>query len=95
MWTLLQYDILFEPRLATLRGLMLAKKKPLKTVNLTDIGVELGMIGKAGRQTVVNRSIQPEVRKTGRLFEGQEEETAKQVLEFLTNEDIGQEKLFA
>lgn len=88
-------DSLFEPRLATLRGFMLAKKKPLETVDLIDIGVESSMVGRAGRQTVVNRLIQPETRKAGRLFEGKEEETTKQVLEFLVNEDLDGESLFS
>ena len=88
-------DSLFEPRLATMRGMMMAKKKPIETVNLKGIGMEPEMVGCAGRQTAVNRLIQPEIRKSGRLFEGKEEETAKQVLELLVNEEIGDENLFS
>ncbi len=88
-------DSLFEPRLATMRGMMLAKKKPIETVSLKDIGVDPDVVGSAGCQTIVNRLIEPEIRKSGLLFEGKEEETTKQVLELLVNEDIVSENLFS
>lgn len=88
-------DSLFEPRLSSLRGMMMAKKKPLETVNLKDIGVEPGMVGREGSKIVVSKLLQPEVRQAGRLFEGNEEETTKQALELLVNEDLGEENLFS
>ncbi len=89
-------DSLFETRMPLLRGMMLAKKKPIETADLGGIGMEPGMVGSVGRQTVINRLIQPEIRKSGRLFEGQEEETAKQVVELLVNnKNIGEENLFS
>jgi len=88
-------DSLFEPRLSSLRAMMLAKKKPVETVNLKDIGVEPGMVGRQGSKTVVKRLLQPEVRKAGRLFEGKEEETTRQALELLVNEDLGDGELFS
>lgn len=87
-------DSLNEPRLATLRGLMLAKKKPIETVNLSDIGVDPGLVGKAGRQTTVMRLLQPKIRKGGEVFEGEEVETAKQVVTLLAENEIGKESLF-
>lgn len=87
-------DSLYEPRLATLRGMMLAKKKPIETVSLADIGVEPGLVGKAGRRMVVKRLLQPEVRKGGDVFEGAEEETTKQVLALLAQNEISKENLF-
>ena len=87
-------DSLFEPRMPSLRGLMMAKKKPIETISLSDIGVDSGMVGKNGRMITVNRLIQPENRKGGQLFEGQEEITTKQVLKLLTENEIGKEILF-
>lgn len=88
-------DSLFEPRLATMRGIMMAKKKPIETVCLKDFGMDPVMVGSAGRKTTVVRLIEPETRESGQLFEGDEEETTKQVLELLVNEDIGDENLFS
>lgn len=87
-------DSLFEPRLATLRGMMMAKKKPLETVSLSDLGVDPGLVGKSGRQTTVSRLLQPENRKNGQVFEGEEEETTKQILALLAENEIGKENLF-
>ena len=88
-------DSLFEARMPTLRGRMMAKKKPIETVTLADMGVEPGLVGETGRQTAVNRLIQPETREAGQLFEGDEETTTKQVLELLSKNEIGQETLFS
>lgn len=88
-------DSLFEPRLASLRGMMLAKKKPLETLNANDVGIDPSMVGSQGSKTTVKRLLQPEVRKAGRLFEGNEEETTRQVLKLLVNEEFGEESLFS
>ncbi len=88
-------DSLFEARMPTLRGRMMAKKKPIETVTLTDMGVEPNLVGKTGRQTAVNRLIKPETRESGQLFEGDEETSTKQVLELLSKNEIGQETLFS
>ena len=88
-------DSLFEARMPTLRGRMMAKKKPIETVTLADMGVETCLVGKTGRRTVVNRLIQAETREAGQLFEGDEETTTKQVLELLSKNEIGQETLFS
>ncbi|MDJ0817502.1 MAG: electron transfer flavoprotein subunit beta/FixA family protein [Desulfobacterales bacterium] len=88
-------DSLFEPRLATLRGMMLAKKKPIETVSLADIAVDPGLAGAAGRQTAVNRLIPPETRNAGQLFDGEEESSTKQVMELLLKDEIGQEHLLS
>lgn len=88
-------DSLCEPRLATMRGIMMAKKKPIETVSLNEFGMEPAMVGSAGRKTTVIKLIEPETRESGQLFEGDEEDTTRQVLELLINEDIGDENLFS
>lgn len=87
-------DSLFEPRLASLRGMMLAKKKPIETVSIEDIGLKPDQVGHQGSRTVVNRLLQPEARKAGRLFEGREEETARQALTLLVDTGLKEENLF-
>jgi len=87
-------DSLFEPRMPSLRGLMMVKKKPIETVSLSDIGVDPSLVGKTGRMITVNRLIQPEDRKGGQVFEGEEEEITKQVVKLLAENEIGKESLF-
>jgi len=79
-------DSLFEPRLASLRGIMQAKKKPMDNLDLAAIGIDANVIGKAGRHTRIVRFLEPEARKAGQKFEGNEEETTQQVLDLLVNE---------
>ncbi|MBF0288179.1 MAG: electron transfer flavoprotein subunit beta/FixA family protein [SAR324 cluster bacterium] len=79
-------DSLYEARLASLRGIMQAKKKPLETLDLAGSGVDAATVGIAGRQTVIDQLVEPEARQAGQKFEGDEEETTKQVLDLLVNE---------
>ena len=79
-------DSLFEPRLASLRGIMQAKKKPMDILHLAAVGIDATEVGEAGRQTRIVRFLEPEARKAGQKFEGNEEETTRQVLDLLVNE---------
>jgi len=79
-------DSLNEPRLASLRGIMQAKKKPLETLDLAGVVGYAGQVVEAGRQTRINRLLEPEARQAGQKFEGSEEETTKQVIDLLVNE---------
>jgi electron transfer flavoprotein beta subunit len=42
-----------EPRYPSLKGIMAAKKKPVQTLSLADIGIEPGQVGLAGAATEV------------------------------------------
>lgn len=79
-------DSLAEPRLASLRGIMQAKKKPLDTLDAAGAGISPDVIGNAGSKTRVERLQEPEARQAGQKFEGDEEETTKKVLDLLVNE---------
>jgi electron transfer flavoprotein beta subunit len=87
-------DSLFEPRMPSLRGMMQSKKKPIETKSLSDIGVDPDLVGKSGKKVKVNRLIQPDQRKGGQIFEGEEAETTKQVLALLAKNEVGKENLF-
>jgi electron transfer flavoprotein beta subunit len=58
-----------EPRYASLPGIMKAKKKPLDTKTLADIGLDLGKVGES--VTVIKAMQFPPVREGGRIIEGE------------------------
>ena len=79
-------DSLNDPRLASMRGIMMAKKKPLEEIELDAIGVSAEMSGAQGSMTEVLQYDKPESRKEGKCFEGDETETVKQAMELLVSE---------
>ena len=79
-------DSLNEPRLASMRGIMMAKKKPLEELNLQDINVSSEMIGLSGSMTNIIQFDKPVSRKEGKIFEGDEADTVKKAMEELVNE---------
>ena len=80
-------DSLNEPRLASMRGIMMAKKKPLEELDLQDIDVPSEMIGLSGSMTNVIQFDKPESRKEGKIFEGDEVDTVKEAMEKLVSEE--------
>ena len=79
-------DSLNEPRLASMRGIMMAKKKPLEEVDLDALGVSAEMRGAQASMTEVLQYDKPESRKEGKIFEGDEADTVKQAMELLVSE---------
>lgn len=79
-------DSLNEPRLASMRGIMMAKKKPLEEIELDAIGVSADMCGAQGSMTETLQFDKPESRKEGKSFEGDEADTVKQALDLLVRE---------
>jgi len=79
-------DSLNEPRLASMRGIMMAKKKPLEELNLNDIDVPSEMMGLSGSMTNVIQFDKPESRKEGKIFEGDEVDTVKEAMAKLVSE---------
>ena len=79
-------DSLNEPRLASLRGIMQAKKKPIETRDLQSLGLDSSSVGTAASPTNVVAVSEPEGRKAGQKFEGEEEEATKNVIDLLVNE---------
>lgn len=84
-------DSLHEPRLASLKGIMQAKKKPLEVMSLAATGINAAEIGKQGSPTTVVSFQEPQGRQAGQKFQGAEEETTQQVFNLLLN----QAKIFA
>lgn len=79
-------DSLNEPRLASLRGIMQAKKKPMDVLTLADLGLDPAEVGAAGAGIEIIGFDPPPLRAAGRKFEGEPEEIAKEVVELLANE---------
>jgi electron transfer flavoprotein beta subunit len=59
-----------EPRYASLPGIMKAKRKPLDTRSLADLGLDGSQVGKAGEKTEILKVELPPARQAGRIVEG-------------------------
>jgi electron transfer flavoprotein beta subunit len=74
-----------NPRIPSLKGIMQSKRKPVETVQLTDIGLDGGQLGSEAHTSIVGYEDMPE-REPGKKFEGEPEELAKQLVDLLDNE---------
>ncbi len=72
-----------EPRVASLKGKMKAKKAEIRRFNATEIGAEASCIGLAGSPTKVVRVFSPEPRGDRLLFSGTIDEQVDQLVECL------------
>ena len=76
-----------EPRYATLKGIMMAKKKPIDAVTLADLGVDAGTVGEGARRVVIEGVTPPPSRSAGQVIKDvTPEEAAKQQLTLLRDE---------
>ena len=50
------WDTINEPRYPSFKGIMAAKKKPVQTLSLADLGVDAGEVGLAARPAQVRRA---------------------------------------
>jgi len=69
-----------EPRVASLKGKMRAKKAEIRTLSAADIGADPQSIGLAGSPTQVVRVFSPEPRGDRRIFSGSVEEQVDQLV---------------
>ena len=79
-------DSLNGPRLASLRGIMAAKKKPMETLTLADLDIDPAEVGQSGARVGVAELAPPGARAAGQKFEGNPEEITRQVMDLLVNE---------
>jgi electron transfer flavoprotein beta subunit len=75
-------DQVGEPRYASLKGIMAAKRKPLTTWSLGDIGLSADAL-RGGAQTQVLRAEAPEAKAPTERFEGSADEAADKIAEWL------------
>lgn len=76
-------DSLNEARLASLKGIMAAKKKPLDVLDAAALGVDAALLVP---QVEVATLASPPKRAAGRKFEGEPAQTAQQVVDLLAKE---------
>ncbi|MFQ6003443.1 MAG: electron transfer flavoprotein subunit beta/FixA family protein [Candidatus Zixiibacteriota bacterium] len=75
-----------EPRYASLPGIMKAKKKPIKEINLATLGMDANEVGEKGcKLKTVNYYLPPE-RKAGKKIEGEPKEIVAQLTTWLHSE---------
>jgi electron transfer flavoprotein beta subunit len=76
----------WNPRYASLPGIMKAKKKPLDVRTLADLGLSADEVGvQAARLTVTSMEL-PAPRQAGRILEGDTAEKAKELVRLLHEE---------
>ncbi len=79
-------DSINEPRLPAMRGIMMAKKKKIETMDLSALGTSIDELGGGKLQSEVKEYMQPEARKSGRKFEGDPGDITAEVVSLLANE---------
>ncbi len=79
-------DSINEPRLPAMRGIMMAKKKKIETMDLSALGTSIDDLGGTAIKSEVVEYIEPEKRKGGQKFEGDAAEITAEVVNLLANE---------
>ncbi len=74
------------PRLPQTRGLMMAKKMAIETLNLAKLGTTPEAVGCNAPKSRILQFIAPEIRKGGRKFEGDPAAVTAEVVQLLVNE---------
>jgi len=75
-----------QPRYASLKGIMAAKKKEFKVWSAADLGLEDGQIGRAGAMYEVKEILIPERKSKVEMISGTPEEAAATLVEKLRKE---------
>ncbi|MEW5947442.1 MAG: electron transfer flavoprotein subunit beta/FixA family protein [bacterium] len=75
-----------EPRYPSLPGIMKAKKKELKVVGASDLGLDAASVGAAGAKTKTTQLLPPPERQAGKLLEGEPDDLARQLARLLREE---------
>ncbi len=76
-------DAINEPRYPSLKGIMGAKKKPVDTVSLSDLGVDAGEVGEAGSRTEVLGTGDPPPRGETQRIDDEGGDSAEKILAYL------------
>ncbi len=76
-------DAINEPRYPSLKGIMGAKKKPVDTVSLSDLGVDAGEVGEAGSRTEVLGTGDPPPRGETQRIDDEGGDSAEKILGYL------------
>ncbi|HVH31805.1 MAG TPA: electron transfer flavoprotein subunit beta/FixA family protein [bacterium] len=75
-----------EPRYPSLPGIMKAKRKEIKTLNLAAAGLSPSTVGAAASRTVLTSLSAPPKRKAGRTVDGDTDQAVAAIVAFLKDE---------
>jgi electron transfer flavoprotein beta subunit len=75
-----------EPRYASLPGIMKAKKKVIKEINLATLGLDAGEVGEKGSKLKTKNYRLPPERKAGKKIEGEPQEAVAELVRMLHEE---------
>jgi electron transfer flavoprotein beta subunit len=77
-------DAINEPRYPSLKAIMGAKKKPLDTKAIGDVGIEAGQVGEEGSRTTVLELKAPPEKQSGEIIEDEDtNETVEKIVAWL------------
>jgi electron transfer flavoprotein beta subunit len=80
-------DAINEPRYASLKGKMAAKKKPLEVLTLSDVGVDPGAVGRAGSRTAV-RAVGAPPTRAGSVTIEDDGAAARKIYDYLVEKEL-------
>jgi electron transfer flavoprotein beta subunit len=69
-----------EPRYASLKGIMAAKKKEMRTVGLAELGLDAGQVGGKAARLKTLRLAHPPKGKGAEMLTGSADEVAKELV---------------
>ncbi len=75
-----------QPRYASLKGIMQAKKKEVKVWSAQDLGLKPEEVGRAGSQIEISKIFLPEQKRKVEIIDGSPDEAAAKLLEKLRKE---------
>ncbi len=75
-----------EPRYASLKGIMMAKKKEITLKSSSEVGLQPGEMGEEGSKLRIEEISLPPERPAGKIIEGEPEEAAKKLAQLLREE---------
>ncbi len=79
-------DSINEPRLPAMRGIMMAKKKKIQTMDLAELGTSFDAVGGGTPNSEIVEFMTSKSRQAGQKFEGDAAEITAQVVNLLANE---------
>lgn len=75
-----------EPRYPSLKGIMMAKRKPIEVKSAADVDIDPGIVGAAGAKSEIRGLDYPPERPAGRILEGEIPDVVKEVVTLLRDE---------
>lgn len=75
-----------EPRYASLKGIMMAKKKPMEVKDAAALGIDAATVGAAGAFARVVKMAPPPERVAGRVLQGDAQQMVAELVQLLKNE---------